>query len=154
MRHLVLLLLAMVLLLGLSGIGLAGDLSGNVIIFHAGSLSVPLAEIEKRFEAKHPGVDVLREAGGSTKMARMISELHKPADIMASADYKVIDNNLIPKYATVNIRFATNQLVLCYTDGSKFAGEINADNWYDILTRKGVVWGIRILIWTPADIGV
>ena len=113
----------------------------KVIIFHAGSLTVPLAKIEKDFEARHPGIDVLREAGGSTKMARMISELKKPADIMASADYKVIDKTLIPADAEWNIRFATNQLVLCYTDGSRFAGEVTGDNWHEILARKGVVWG-------------
>jgi molybdate/tungstate transport system substrate-binding protein len=113
----------------------------KVIIFNAGSLTVPLAEIEKQFEAHFPDIDILREAGGSTQMARMISELHKPADIMASADYKVIDKTLIPKNADWNIRFASNQLVLCYTDKSRFAGEINSDNWHDILNRKGVVWG-------------
>ena len=85
---------------------------GRLIIFHAGSLTVPFASMEKIFEAKYPGVDVLREAGGSTKMARMISELHKPADIMASADFAVIDKTLIPGNAQWNIRFATNQLVL------------------------------------------
>ena len=113
----------------------------KVIIFHAGSLTVPLARIEKDFEAANPGIDVLREAGGSTKMARMISELGKPADIMASADFKVIDKTLIPGHADWNIRFATNQLVLCYTDKSRFADEINADNWTDILQKKEVVWG-------------
>ena len=113
----------------------------KIIIFHAGSLTVPLAKIEKQFEAANPGVDVLRESGGSTKMARMISELNKPADIMASADFKVIDKTLIPKYADWNIRFATNQLVLCYTDRSRYAGEVNAQNWYEILGRKDVVWG-------------
>ncbi|OIQ52078.1 molybdate ABC transporter periplasmic substrate-binding protein [Pseudodesulfovibrio hydrargyri] len=115
--------------------------SGKLIIFHAGSLSVPFAAIEKNFEAKYPKVDVLREAGGSTKMARLISEVGKPADIMASADYVVIDKSLVPKFASWNVRFASNQMVLCYTDKSKFAGEINADNWADILLRKGVVWG-------------
>lgn len=119
----------------------AEKLSGDVIIFHAGSLSVPFAKMEKEFEAMHPGVDIQREAGGSTKMARMISEVGKPADIMASADYVVIDKNLIPNYADFNVRFATNQLVLCYTDKSKYASEINADNWYDILQKPGVVWG-------------
>ena len=114
---------------------------GKVIMFHAGSLSVPLAKIEKDFEAKYPDVDVLREAGGSTKMARLISEVGKPADIMASADYTVIDNTLIPKFADWNVRFATNQLVLCYTDQSRYADEINADNWYEILQKKDVVWG-------------
>jgi molybdate/tungstate transport system substrate-binding protein len=103
-----------------------------VIVFHAGSLTVPFAEVEKRFEALHPEIDVLREAGGSTKLARMISELGKPADIMASADYKVIDKGLIPEHADWNILFASNQLVLCYTDQSKFAAEVNADNWYEI----------------------
>ncbi|QGY40657.1 tungstate ABC transporter substrate-binding protein WtpA [Pseudodesulfovibrio cashew] len=115
--------------------------SGKLIIFHAGSLSVPFAQIEKNFEAMYPKVDVLREAGGSTKMARMISEVGKPADIMASADYVVIDKNLIPKFASWNIRFASNQMVLCYTDKSKFADKINSDNWADILLTKGVVWG-------------
>lgn len=72
----------------------AGD---KVIIFHAGSLTVPLAKIEKQFETANPGIDIQREGGGSTKMARMISQLNKPADIMASADFKVIDKALIPK---------------------------------------------------------
>jgi molybdate/tungstate transport system substrate-binding protein len=114
---------------------------GKLIIFHAGSLTVPFAKMEKVFEGKYPKVDVLREGGGSTKMARMISELHKPADIMGSADFKVIDKTLIPEYAEWNVRFATNQLVLCYTDKSRFANEVNADNWYRILGRKGVIWG-------------
>ncbi len=114
---------------------------GKLIIFHAGSLTVPFAKIEKDFEAKYPKVDVLREGGGSTKMARMISELHKPADIMASADFNVIDKTLIPEYAGWNIRFATNRLVLCYTDKSHFANQINSNNWYEILKRKSVIWG-------------
>ncbi|GBC59654.1 molybdate ABC transporter substrate-binding prot ein [Desulfonema ishimotonii] len=113
----------------------------TVTVFHAGSLTVPFAQIEKDFEALHPDIDVQREAGGSTKMARMISELGKPADIMASADYKVIDKNLIPAKADWNIRFATNQLVLCYTDKSRFADQLSGDNWYDILLKKDVVWG-------------
>ena len=97
--------------------------------------------MEKVFETRYPKVDLLREAGGSTKMARMISELNKPADIMASADFAVIDKTLIPKKASWNIRFATNQLVLCYTEKSKYAKEINGGNWYEILQKPGVVWG-------------
>ncbi len=115
--------------------------TGKVIIFQAGSLTVPLAKMEKVFETKYPGVDIVREAGGSRKCARKISDLKKPCDIMASADYTVIDGMLIPEYASWNIRFATNRLVLCYTDKSRYAKEINANNWYDILQKKGVVWG-------------
>jgi molybdate/tungstate transport system substrate-binding protein len=117
------------------------ELTGTVTIFHAGSLSVPFEAMEKAFETEYPKVDVLREAGGSTKCARKISDLKKPCDIMASADYTVIDKLLIPNYADWNIRFATNQLVLCYTDKSKYADKITKKNWYEILQKEGVIWG-------------
>lgn len=137
-----LLLLALILSLAvLTAAPTVAPAKEKVVIFHAGSLTVPLAKMEKVFEAAHPDIDIQREAGGSTKMARMISELGKPADIMASADYMVIKKSLMPKFAKFNVRFATNQLVLCYTDKSKLAKEINADNWYKILQNKGVVWG-------------
>jgi molybdate/tungstate transport system substrate-binding protein len=133
--------LALVLGIALSSSSSLAAPSGKVVIFHAGSLTVPLDKIEKDFEARYPGVDVLREGGGSTKMARLISEVGKSADIMASADYTVIDNTLLPKNADWNIRFASNQLVLCYTDQSRYANEITADNWHEILQKKDVVWG-------------
>jgi molybdate/tungstate transport system substrate-binding protein len=117
------------------------EVSGKVIIFNAGSLTIPLAQMEKDFEAKYPQVNVLREAAGSQKCARKISDLKKPCDIMASADYTVIDKLLIPTHADWNIRFATNRLVLCYTDKSRYANEVNEQNWHEILGRKGVIWG-------------
>lgn len=119
----------------------AAEPSGVLTMFHAGSLTVPLAQIEKDFEQKYPGCDLQREAAGSQKCARKITDLGKPCDLMASADYKVIDKFLVPEYADWNIRFATNQLVLCYTPTSRYADEVNADNWFDILARKDVVWG-------------
>lgn len=128
-------------LIAVSGIAAADSPTQRLVIFHAGSLSVPFAKMEKAFEAAYPHIDVVRTAGGSTKMARLISVDRRPADIMVSADYTVIDKNLIPDYATWNICFATNQLVLCYTDKSRHAGTITADNWYDILARKNVSWG-------------
>jgi molybdate/tungstate transport system substrate-binding protein len=115
--------------------------TGKVIIFNAGSLTIPFAKMEKEFEARYPKVDILREAAGSRKCARKITDLRKPCDIMASADFTVIDQLLIPKYADWDIRFATNRLVLCYTDNSRYANEVNAQNWYEILARKDVVWG-------------
>ena len=138
MHALRIVLVGLLVVAGIVGAAAAKD---AVIVFHAGSLTVPLAQIEKDFEALHPDIDIQREAGGSTKMARMISELHKPADIMASADYTVIGKTLMPQYADWNIRFATNRLVLCYTPQSRYAEELKAENWYDILVRKDVVWG-------------
>lgn len=113
----------------------------KIRIFHAGSLSVPFKAMEREFEAKYPHIDILREPAGSIKCARKISDLKKPCDIMASADYRIIDNLLIPEYAEWNLRFANNQIVLCYTEKSKWAEQINSNNWYDILQKKDVVWG-------------
>jgi molybdate/tungstate transport system substrate-binding protein len=121
--------------------GALAEPKGTLTMFHAGSLSVPFEAMEKAFETKYPNVDLQREASGSQKAARKVSDLGKPCDIMASADYKVIDKLLIPKFAEWNVRFATNQLVLCYTDKSRYADQVDADNWYEILQKKDVVWG-------------
>jgi molybdate/tungstate transport system substrate-binding protein len=113
----------------------------TVTVFHAGSLSVPFSEIEKVFEEKYPQYDVQREASGSRAAARKISEIGKAADVMASADYKVIDNLLIPKDAKFNAQFATNEMVLAYTPKAKYANEINSQNWTEIFLRDGVKVG-------------
>ncbi len=110
----------------------------KIIVFHAGSLSIPFGEIEKVFEAKYPQYDVLREAGGSVACARKITDIHKPADVMASADYQVIDKLMIPKNAKFNAQFATNEMVLAYNKDSKYADEITTENWPQIFLKNGV----------------
>ena len=113
----------------------------KIIVFHAGSLAVPFAQIEKVFEKKYPQYDVQREASGSRSAARKISEIKKVADVMASADYKVIDALLIPNDAKFNVQFATNEMAIAYTSRSKYANEINANNWARIFLRDGVKIG-------------
>ena len=119
----------------------AKELSGKVIIFHAGSLSVPFEQMEKEFERLHPGVDVQREAAGSSECAKKVTDLGKPADIIASADYAVIDNLLIPGFADWNALFAKNEMVIMYSGHSKYKDEINGENWPEILLRDGVQYG-------------
>ncbi len=114
---------------------------GVVTVFHAGSLTVPFEVIESMFEEQYPGVDVQREAGGSVACARKITELDRDCDVMASADYRVIDNMLIDEYTSWNCVFATNQMVLCYLPNSMYASEINSENWFEILGRDDVEWG-------------
>ncbi|MBN1977621.1 MAG: substrate-binding domain-containing protein, partial [Anaerolineae bacterium] len=79
-------------------------LEGKLVIFHAGSLTVPLDELTKAFQTKHPAVTFETEASGSNDAARKISELDREADLMMSADYTVIDKLLIPDFADWNIR--------------------------------------------------
>jgi molybdate/tungstate transport system substrate-binding protein len=115
-------------------------LKGDLIIFHAGSLSVPLKEICDSFMSKHPAVKILTEAAGSKDCARKISDLKKPCDVMLSADYAVIDKMLIPEYASWNIHFASNEMAIVYHDQSRYASDINAGNWMDVLARKDVAF--------------
>ena len=113
----------------------------KLIVFHAGSLSVPFMKIEKAFEKENPDVDVERVIAGSRKLARMIVDVGKYADVYASADYTLIDEMLVPKYTGRSYKFASNEMVICYTDKSKFADKINSNNWYKIIQKKGVKFG-------------
>ena len=113
----------------------------EVIVFHAGSLSVPLKEIAQEYEKKNPGTKILLESAGSLACARKITELKKPCDIVASSDYFVINELLIPEYASWSIRFATNEIVIAFRQESKYSAEINPVNWMEILQKKDVIYG-------------
>lgn len=115
---------------------------GEVLnVFHAGSLAKPFEELEKQFEDAHPGVDVRLYAGGSTKLAREITELGKNADVYATADYLLIPDLMVPaEKADWYLTFAKNRLVLCYTNESNYADELNESNWYTILAKDDVNW--------------
>ena len=109
------------------------ELTGELIIFHAGSLSMPIKQIAEAFKKENPKVKIISEAAGSVECARKISELNKPCDVMASADYAVIDKILIPKFADWNIKFASNEMAVVYTDKSRRNKEITNKNWYKIM---------------------
>ncbi len=113
----------------------------QLIIFHAGSLTIPFKEIGKAFTKKHPNIHLQSEGAGSRICARKITDLQKPCDIMASADNTVIENLLIPNYANWTISFATNEMAIMYRPDSAYADQINETNWPEILLRKDVEYG-------------
>jgi len=112
----------------------------EVIVFHAGSLSVPFKALAEKFESENPGTNILLEPAGSLVCARKITELKKPCDIIASADYFVIDQLLIPDYASWSIRFATNELVIAFSERSEKASVIDSVNWTQILLSDDVTF--------------
>lgn len=114
------------------------SLSGQLVIFHAGSLSVPVKQICDSFTKVHPGVNILTEAAGSKECARKISELGKRCDIMLSSDYAVIEEMLMPDYAKWCLQFATNEMAVVYQPESKYADRIDSLNWLKILAGKDV----------------
>lgn len=113
----------------------------QLIIFHAGSLSVPVQQINQAFNKLHPEVEIRAEAAGSVACARKITDLKLPCDVMLSADYNVIDKFLIPKFSSWNLKFASNEMVIAFTGNSAEAGKINSKNWTEILRNKKVRYG-------------
>lgn len=117
----------------------AGDV--RVTVLCAGSLIRPFEEVKAVFEAEHPGTAVILEPGGSVEIIRRVIGGGKVADVVASADYALIPRMMMPEHADWYLTFAKNRMVLAYTDESRHADEITADNWYEILGRAGVRWG-------------
>jgi molybdate/tungstate transport system substrate-binding protein len=135
--------------------GCSGMSTGNagktpLEVFAAGSLIIPFGDLEKAFESKYPQIDIQAQYHGSIQVMRHATELREPIDVVATADASLIPMLM---YATNNpdtgqpyadwyIRFASNRLAVAYRTGSKYASEINANNWYTILSRPDVKVGI------------
>ena len=117
------------------------ELSGKLPIFHAGSLTMPFAQVSEEFNKLYPDVEILTEGAGSQTTIRKVTELQKECGVIGSADYTLIPQLMFPEYADWYIVFATNQMCIAYTDSSQFADEIDDSNWYEILQRDGITYG-------------
>ena len=121
----------------------------KLVVLEAGSLMVPFAQVEKEFEAANPDIDVQVEAHGSIQVIRQVTELAQDVDVVAVADSSLIPMLMYATkmpdgrpYADWYIEPATNQLVLAYSPQSKYASEINAGNWFQIISRPDVRLGL------------
>jgi molybdate/tungstate transport system substrate-binding protein len=149
--------IALVFLFLLTGIATAKEPcptgTPQLIIYHAGSLSAALSAIEDLY-TQQSGVCVVDVAGGSVSLARQVTAGKQTTDLIAIADYEVIDQMLKPAgFANYSIRFASGAMVLAYTTSSKNAETIAksggkfvppndipeaASDWYKQLTQPGV----------------
>jgi len=126
--------LLLVAALGLIVTG-CGKKQTEMMIFHADSLNLPMKALIDEFEKEHPDIKVEHESGGSVHMTRLVADLRRRCDVLAAADYRVLDRIMLPEHADWQLLFARNEMVLAYTGMSKGGDEINADNWYKILLR-------------------
>ncbi len=115
---------------------------GRLYILNAGSLVIPFEKVSQSFQLKYPNVEVIREAHGSRECVKLILGGQKHPDIFGSADWSLIADELIPVgKADWVIIFAGNEMVLAYTEHSKYADEINSENWFEIIARTDVKTG-------------
>jgi molybdate/tungstate transport system substrate-binding protein len=127
---------------GLAVIVLAGCSSkakpSPLVVFNAGSLAAPFRDLLAAFQAGNPAAVPAQEISGSLEAARKLTELGKVPDVLAVADYAIIDRLLRPAHASWQVMFARNAMVLAYTERSVGAGEVNGANWWQVLLRPDV----------------
>jgi molybdate/tungstate transport system substrate-binding protein len=120
----------------------AAQKDNTLVIFHHGSPTPAIEAAEKAFKEKYPGTTVLREKDDALPNMRKVTDLGKFADLVYTDDYSIIPPVMFPKYADSWIRYAHDEMTIAYAANSKYAKEINGDNWYKILERPDVKWGI------------
>ena len=113
----------------------------KLIIFHAGSLAVPVRDIIEEYQKENPNIEILTEISGSLHAARKITELDRYCDLIMLADFHIFDNILIPEHTDTVIKFAGNEMLIVYNNLSNYSDEINSSNWIEILSRKEVSIG-------------
>jgi molybdate/tungstate transport system substrate-binding protein len=123
----------------------------TLTILCADSLLYPLTKVQNAFESSYPSVNVELDGHGSIQVIRqLLPPVDMDADVLMVADYALIPmmmyNVTMPgtneSYADYYIRFASDSIVLAYTNQSKYADEINSTNWYSILMRPDVKFGL------------
>jgi molybdate/tungstate transport system substrate-binding protein len=118
-------------------------------IYCAASLLFPLDKVSQTFEKTRPDVNVEVEGHGSIQVIRQVTELGEKADLLMVADYSLIplmmynssESGSNQTFADWYVRFASNRIVLAYTNTSRYANEVNTTNWFSVLQKPAVVFG-------------
>ena len=108
-----------------------------VTVMVAGSLVDPLAGFEAEYESAHPGVDLRIEGHGSIQAIRQVTDLKKPVDVVAVADASLVPD-LMTGFTSAYTTFGTTEMVVAYTNASRYADEIDEMNWAEVLARPDV----------------
>lgn len=89
--------------------------TGTLIVFAAASLADAFGEIGDRFEAAHPGVEVVFNFAGSQQLAQQLYQ-GAPADVFASANQEQMDVAIESGRVSAGTSqvFAGNRLVVVY----------------------------------------
>ncbi|TCN49855.1 molybdate transport system substrate-binding protein [Rhodococcus sp. SMB37] len=111
----------------------ASEISGDITVFAAASLTATFTELGEMFEVAYPGTSVSFNFAGSSDLVAQLTQ-GAPGDVFASADTtnmtKAVDAELIAGEPT---NFATNTLTIVTPPGNpknitSFADLANPDN--------------------------
>jgi molybdate/tungstate transport system substrate-binding protein len=119
-----------------------------ITIFAASSLARPLRTLTEVFQ-RETRVPALVELGGSIEQSRKLTDLARTPDVLMLVDDEVVAA-LMPAHLDWYVRFATNRVVVAYTDSSAHADSISQENWYRLLSRDDVRVGRADATLAPA----
>lgn len=93
-------------------------IGGELTVFAAASLRAPFDEIAERFEADHPGTDVVFDYAGSADLVARLAQ-GAPADVLATADTATMAEALDAGLVTGDpVSFASNTLTIVTEPGN------------------------------------
>jgi tungstate ABC transporter binding protein WtpA len=113
-----------------------------LVVFYAGSLFKPFNTLQKMYMTTHPDVDVIAIPQASGNIIDHVNKQNMKPSVIVVSDSDLIRKYLIPGNASWYANFAKNSVVICYTDKSRYAMEINRTNWYSVLARPEVSYAI------------
>lgn len=131
---------ACLLTLALIGCGRAGGDPSTFLLYNAAAIARPMRAVLDSFAAR-TGVRYEQETASSLELARKALHLAGQPDVIVLADPDVFVELLTPDIVTWHALFARNRIVLAFTDRSRHASEITANNWWQVVQRAGVEVG-------------
>ncbi len=90
------------------------------------ALAVPLGSLDQSLQRQTPGGSVQANFGSSLPLVQQATSSAQPADVLAVADARLLPAGAASWY----VGFASDAIVVAYTDASKDAASITPDNCY------------------------
>ncbi|HUT36594.1 MAG TPA: extracellular solute-binding protein [Planctomycetota bacterium] len=120
--------------------GCGGEKKTTLEVWGADSLAASLREMKAEFEKLHPEVSIALNVHGSVLVTRLLPD--HDADVVALADYRLVQKVLYPDLADWVAKFVSNEIVLAGHASSGRRAEITSENWYDLLLKPDIQFGI------------
>ena len=119
------------------GLGAAcGGSGARLDVFAPASLGATFEALAARFEAVHPGIDVVVNVAGSQTLASQL-EAGAPCDVIATADRATIDRLFAARRTEHAIDFARNHLVVV----APKTNPAGLGSWEDLARARTIALG-------------
>ncbi|MCI4340295.1 MAG: substrate-binding domain-containing protein, partial [Thermoplasmata archaeon] len=129
---------------GSGGAG-APSASSTLSVIAAGTLGTPFASLASLLANSTPGVSAplaSQQYEGSLSVMAAVAQLGGTYDVVASADYHLIPQQLEPGFASWEAVFATSPEALVYDPSVAALSGINTTNWPQTVLSSGLPLGI------------